>query len=275
MGVVLAWATLWQWAGGLTAAVVVCDRRPERARGVHPEGLRQHLPALSWVVRWWGSSPACCSRWPHSATAPAGRGSRSGSASGSPGCGRGCSRCWRWSSDGHPIWALTGWSSGVSPGSRRCACADSSRQDSREPVGPLGDRDLAQLLSGLQTHAVHVAVQDPAVLPAETATEVQAAVEACLGSVSATTWAGRPRRGCCSRTWASTRWCWSPRRGSGHPPPGGWSQSAAEGRLGVRRVHRGPAARAWAAARNRALGARTGHRVGALGAPRRRPPGHP
>lgn len=55
---------------------------------------------------------------------------------------------------------------------------------SRDLVAPLGERDLARLLAELQSAQVQVVVPGtPAVLPAEVADEVLAAVEACLSNV--------------------------------------------------------------------------------------------
>ena len=106
------------------------------------------------------------------------------------------------------------------------------QQDSRELLAPLGDLDLAQLLAALQTAQVHVAVPGtPATMPAETATEVLAAVESCLSNV-------RHHVGRDADAWVllealGDRWVVSVRDDGPGIPEGRLESSAAEGRLGV------------------------------------------
>lgn len=104
--------------------------------------------------------------------------------------------------------------------------------DSRDLVGPLGDQDLVQLLSALQTQQVHVSVPGtPATVPAETASEVVAAVESCLSNV-------RHHVGRDAEAWVlleelDDRWVVSVRDDGPGIPAGRLEASAAEGRLGV------------------------------------------
>jgi signal transduction histidine kinase len=106
------------------------------------------------------------------------------------------------------------------------------QQDSRELLAPLGDLDLVQLLSSLQTARVHVAVPGtPATMPAETATEVVAAVESCLSNV-------RHHVGRDADAWVllealEDEWVVSVRDDGPGIPDGRLAESAAEGRLGV------------------------------------------
>jgi signal transduction histidine kinase len=106
------------------------------------------------------------------------------------------------------------------------------QRDSRELLGPLGDLDLAQLLSALQSPQVHVAVPGtPATLPAETASEVVAAVESCLSNV-------RHHVGRDADAWVlleelGDRWVVSVRDDGPGIPEGRLEASAEEGRLGV------------------------------------------
>ena len=45
MGAMFAWAIQWRWAGGLTAAVVLCATDLAIRDTLHPEQLRQPVPA--------------------------------------------------------------------------------------------------------------------------------------------------------------------------------------------------------------------------------------
>jgi signal transduction histidine kinase len=106
------------------------------------------------------------------------------------------------------------------------------QRGSRELLGPLGDLDLAQLLSALQSAQVHVAVPGtPATVPAETASEVVAAVESCLSNV-------RHHVGREADAWVlleelGDRWVVSVRDDGPGIPEGRLEASAQEGRLGV------------------------------------------
>lgn len=106
------------------------------------------------------------------------------------------------------------------------------QQGSRELVAPLGERDLVELLGELESPQVHVATPaTPAVLPAETASELLAAVEACLSNV-------RHHVGREAEAWVlleelPDRWVVSVRDDGPGIPEGRLDDSAAEGRLGV------------------------------------------
>lgn len=106
------------------------------------------------------------------------------------------------------------------------------QQGSRELVAPLGERDLVELIGELESPHVHVATPaTPAVLPAETASELLAAVEACLSNV-------RHHVGRDADAWVlleelPDRWVVSVRDDGPGIPAGRLDDSASEGRLGV------------------------------------------
>lgn len=106
------------------------------------------------------------------------------------------------------------------------------QQGSRELVAPLGERDLVELLGELESPQVHVATPaTPAVLPAEAASEVLAAVEACLSNV-------RHHVGREAEAWVlleelPDRWVVSVRDDGPGIPEGRLDASVSEGRLGV------------------------------------------
>jgi len=106
------------------------------------------------------------------------------------------------------------------------------QQGSRELVAPLGERDLAELLGELDGPRVHVALPaEPAVLPAEQASELLSAVEACLSNV-------RHHVGRDAEAWVllevlPDRWVVSVRDDGPGIAPERLAASAAEGRLGV------------------------------------------
>jgi signal transduction histidine kinase len=107
------------------------------------------------------------------------------------------------------------------------------QHDSRDVVAPLGDADLAQLLGALGSPTVNVVVPGtPAVMPAEVAGEVVAAVESCLSNV-------RHHVGRDAPAWVlledlGDRWVVSVRDDGPGIPAGRLEESAGEGRLGVR-----------------------------------------
>lgn len=107
------------------------------------------------------------------------------------------------------------------------------QQHSRDEVAPLGDVDLVGLLADLQSATVHVALPgSSAVVPAETGQEVLAAVEACLSNV-------RHHVGREAEAWVlleelPDRWIVSVRDDGPGMPPGRIEEAASEGRLGVR-----------------------------------------
>lgn len=106
------------------------------------------------------------------------------------------------------------------------------QQDSRAVPAPVGDLDLVELLSSLQTPRVHVSVPGtPGILAAATAAELVAAVESALSNV-------RHHVGQDADAWVlleelSDRWLVSVRDDGPGIPPGRLAASAAEGRLGV------------------------------------------
>ncbi len=106
------------------------------------------------------------------------------------------------------------------------------QQDSRQVVAPVGDLDLAQQLSSLQTARVHVVTPGtPAVVPAATGTELMAVVEACLSNV-------RHHVGRDAEAWVlledlGDRWVVSVRDDGPGIAPGRLEDAAREGRLGV------------------------------------------
>ena len=278
MGVVLAWAIVWRWVGGLTAARRGLDRRHQHPRRHHPEDLRQHLPARRrrrdrrLPLR---PAPADGRR---SATVPSVPPPPRPSASGWPAwCTTGCCRCWRSCSGVLRSSAPTAVELGRLAGEQEVRLRGLVQQDSRDLVAPLGDRDLVQLLAELQSARVHVAVPGtPAMLPAERASEVLAAVESCLSNV-------RHHVGRDAEAWVlleelDDRWVVSVRDDGPGIPEGRLEASAAEGRLGVQQSIVGRLHDLGGTATG-ALGGRSGHRVGArrcrdddpLGAPLPRP----
>ena len=107
------------------------------------------------------------------------------------------------------------------------------QQDSRDLVAPLGDRDLVQLLAGLQTRrrARRRARDAPRCCRPSVASEVLAAVESCLSNV-------RHHVGRDAEAWVlleelDDRWVVSVRDDGPGIPEGRLEASAAEGRLGV------------------------------------------
>ena len=116
---------------------------------------------------------------------------------------------------------------------------------------------------------MHVAVPGtPAMLPAERASEVVAAVESCLSNV-------RHHVGRDAEAWVlleelDDRWVVSVRDDGPGIPEGRLEESAAEGRLGVQQSIVGRL-RDLGGTRDRALVAGAGHRVGARACPGWRP----
>ena len=262
MGAVLAWAIVWRWVGGLTAAVVVSiadiSIRDDITQKIYGNifllivggaivgflsGLLQQMAGAT------GSCRACRGR---RGRAPAARpgGARRGAAGARPraaACsGAGPRRPSSWA----------GWR-----GSRRCSSAAWSSRTPGTWWRPSATATSSQLLAELQSARVHVAVPGtPAMLPAERASEVLAAVESCLSNV-------RHHVGRDAEAWVlleelDDRWVVSVRDDGPGIPEGRLEASAAEGRLGRPAVDRRSAARPRGHG-DGALGGRSGHRVGA------------
>jgi signal transduction histidine kinase len=106
------------------------------------------------------------------------------------------------------------------------------QQDSREVVASVGDLDLGQQLALLQNAHVHVVTPGTStVMPAETCTEVVSVVEACLSNV-------RHHVGADAEAWVlledlADSWVVSVRDEGPGIPPGRLEAAAREGRLGV------------------------------------------
>ncbi len=232
MGVVLAWAILWRWRGGLAAGVVVSvadlairDDFTQKAYGnvfllVIGGAIVGFLSELLQVTA------AQRDRAEHAAAAAEER-----------------QRLARVVHDGvlqalalvqrrAPDLGPDGVELGRLAGEQEVRLRGLVQQDSREVLAPLGDLDLAQLLASLQTAQVHVAVPGtPATMPAEKASEVLAAVESCLSNV-------RHHVGREADAWVllealGDRWVVSVRDDGPGIPEGRLESSAAEGRLGV------------------------------------------
>ncbi|MGZ8744090.1 MAG: MacS family sensor histidine kinase [Nocardioides sp.] len=233
MGVVLAWAILWRWTGGLVAGVVVSvadlairDDFSQKAYG------NIFLLVLGGVIVGFLSEllQRTAGQRDLAERAAAGAEERQ--------------RLARVVHDGvlqalalvqrrAPELGPDGVELGRLAGEQEVRLRGLVQQDSRELVAALGELDLVQLLAGLQTPHVHVALPGtPATLPAETATEVVAAVESCLSNV-------RHHVGREADAWVlleelGDRWVVSVRDDGPGIPEGRLAASAAEGRLGVR-----------------------------------------
>jgi glucose-6-phosphate-specific signal transduction histidine kinase len=232
MGVVLAWAILWRWAGGLTAAVVVSVAdlavRGEFTQQAYGNIFLLVLGGaivgfLSGLLQQTARERDVAQRAAASATER--------------------QRLARVVHDGvlqalalvqrrAPDFGPEGADLGRLAGEQEVRLRALVQQDSLDLATPGGDQDLAQRLSALQTRHVHVAVPGaPATLPAATAAEVVAAVEACLSNV-------RHHVGPDAEAWVlleelGDRWVVSVRDDGPGIPEGRLQASAAEGRLGV------------------------------------------
>ena len=232
MGVVLAWAILWGWAGGLVAAVVVSvadlSVRAEFTQQVYGYIFLLVLGGaivgfLSGLLQQTARERDVAQRAAASATER--------------------QRLARVVHDGvlqalalvqrrAPDLGPEGADLGRLAGEQEARLRALVQQDSLDVSAPGGDQDLAQQLSALQTRHVHVAVPGtPATLPAATAAEVVAAVEACLSNV-------RHHVGPDAEAWVlleelGDRWVVSVRDDGPGIPSGRLEASVAEGRLGV------------------------------------------
>jgi len=231
MGVVLAWAILWRWAGGLTAAVVVSvadlavrgDFTQQAYGNIFLLVLGGALVSLMYgLLQQTARERDVAQRAAASATER--------------------QRLARVVHDGvlqalalvqrrAPELGPEGADLGRLAGEQEVRLRALVQQDSLD-LAPGGDEDLAQRLSALQTQQVHVAVPGTsATLPAATAAEVVAAVESCLSNV-------RHHVGPDAEAWVlleelGDRWVVSVRDDGPGIPDGRLEASAAEGRLGV------------------------------------------
>ncbi len=233
MGVVLAWAVLWRWVGGLVAAVVVC---------VSDLSIREDFTQKAYgnifLLILGGAIVGFLSGLLQEMAAQRDRAERAAAAAEER------QRLARVVHDGvlqalalvqrrAPDLGPEGAELGQLAGEQEVRLRGLVQQDSRELLAPLGDLDLAQLLTALQTAQVHVAVPGtPVTMPAEVASEVVSAVESCLSNV-------RHHVGRDAHSWVlleelDDRWAVSVRDDGPGIPEGRLEASAAEGRLGVR-----------------------------------------
>jgi signal transduction histidine kinase len=232
MGVVLAWAILWRWAGGLTAGVVV---------SIADISIREEFTQKAYgnifLLILGGAIVGFLSGLLQQMAAQRDLAERAAAAASER------QRLARVVHDGvlqvlalvqrrGPELGPHGVELGRLAGEQEVRLRGLVQQDSRDLVAPLGDQDLALLLSGLQNAQVHVAVPGtPAVVPAEQASEVLAAVESCLSNV-------RHHVGREADAWVllealEDQWVVSVRDDGPGIPEGRLEESAAEGRLGV------------------------------------------
>ena len=232
MGAVLAWAILWRWAGGLIAALVV---------SVADISIREEFTQKAYgnifLLILGGAIVGFLSGLLQQMAGQRDRAERAAAAAAER------QRLARVVHDGVlQVLALVqrrgaelgpdGAELGRLAGEQEVRLRGLVQQDSRDLVAPLGDQDLAQHLSGLQSAHVHVAVPGtPVMLPAERTSEVVAAVESCLSNV-------RHHVGREAEAWVlleelDDRWVVSVRDDGPGIPQGRLEESAAEGRLGV------------------------------------------
>ena len=234
MGVVLAWAIMWRWQGGLVAALAVIAWPTSASATSSPRRPTATSSCWSWAAPSWASCPGCSSRRQPSATARSGPPQRPRSASGwREWSTTACSRCSRWCSGGRRSWAPTDVELGQA---RRRAGGAAARAGAAGLARPAWHRWVTRTSSGCSRGCrrphVHVAVPgSPAMLPAERASEVIAAVEACLSNV-------RHHVGREAEAWVlleelEIAWVVSVRDDGPGIAEGRLEASAAEGRLGV------------------------------------------
>lgn len=232
MGVVLAWAILWRWAGGLTAGVVVSV-----ADLSIREDFSQKAYGNIFLLILGGTIVGFLSGLLQQMAAQRDRAERAAAAAEER------QRLARVVHDGvlqalalvqrrAPELGPEGVELGQLAGEQEVRLRGLVQQDSRDLLAPLGDLDLVELLTALQTAHVHVAVPGPrATMPAERASEVVSAVESCLSNV-------RHHVGRDADAWVlledlGDRWLVSVRDDGPGIPEGRLEASAAEGRLGV------------------------------------------
>jgi signal transduction histidine kinase len=232
MGVVLAWAIVWRWQGGLVAAVVVSI-----ADISIRSGLTQKVYGNLFLLVVGGAIVGFLSEVLQRTAAQRDQAERAAAAAAER------QRLARVVHDGvlqvlalvqrrAPELGPDGQELGRLAGEQEVRLRGFVQQDSRELVAPLGDSDLVLLLTELASPHVHVSVPGVSVmLPAEHASEVLAAVESCLSNV-------RHHVGRDAEAWIlleelDDRWVVSVRDDGPGIPTGRLEESAAEGRLGV------------------------------------------
>jgi len=232
MGAVLAWAILWRWAGGLIAALVV---------SIADISIREEFTQKAYgnifLLILGGAIVGFLSGLLQQTAAQRDRAERAAAAAEER------QRLARVVHDGvlqalalvqrrAPELGPDGVELGRLAGEQEVRLRGLVQQDSRDLVAPLGDQDLVRLLAGLQTPTVHVAVPgSPAMMPAEVASEVISAVEACLSNV-------RHHVGREAEAWVlledlESQWVVSVRDDGPGIAEGRLEASAEEGRLGV------------------------------------------
>jgi signal transduction histidine kinase len=231
MGVVLAWAILWRWVGGLIAAVVVSIADI----AIRTEFGQDDYGNIFLLVLG-GAIVGFLSELLQQMAGQRDRAEREAAAAAER------QRLARVVHDGvlqvlalvqrrGPELGPDGVELGRLAGEQEVRLRGLVQQDSRE-VAPLGDQDLVELLTGLQSPRVHVAVPGTsAIMSTERAGEVLAAVESCLSNV-------RHHVGRDAEAWVlleelHDRWVISVRDDGPGIPEGRLEESAAEGRLGV------------------------------------------
>ncbi len=233
MGVVLAWAILWRWAGGLAAGVVVSV-----ADLALRDDISQQIYGNVFLLVVGGPIVGFLSGLLQQMAAQRDRAERVAAAAAER------QRLARVVHDGvlqvlalvqrrGPELGGEGAELGRLAQEQEVRLRALVQQDAREPAVPGGETDLVALLTGLQGPLVNVAVPGgPAMMPAEQAGEVLAAVEACLSNV-------RHHAGEGARAWVlleelGDHWLVSVRDDGPGIPEGRLEESAREGRLGVR-----------------------------------------
>jgi signal transduction histidine kinase len=232
MGVVLAWAILWGWVGGLVAAVAV-SLADLAVRGY----LTQQVYGNIFLLVLGGAIVGFLSSLLQRTARERDLAERTAASAAER------ERLARVVHDGvlqalalvqrrAPELGAEGVELGKLAGEQEVRLRSLVQQGSLNRAAAVGDQDLAQRLSALQTQQVHVAVPGtPATLPAGTANEVVAAVESCLSNV-------RHHVGPEAEAWVlleelGDRWVVSVRDDGPGIPDGRLEASAAEGRLGV------------------------------------------
>ncbi len=232
MGVVLAWAILWRWTGGLVAGVAVSV-----ADLAVREEFSQQAYGHVFLLVLGGAIVGFLSELLQLTAAQRDRAERAAAAAAER------QRLARVVHDGvlqalalvqrrAPELGADGAELGRLAGEQEVRLRGLVQQDSRELPAQSGQLDLAQLLAGLQTVDVQVALPGTrAMMPAQTASEVVAAVESCLSNV-------RHHVGRDAEAWVlleelEDRWLVTVRDDGPGIPEGRLAASAAEGRLGV------------------------------------------
>lgn len=232
MAVVLAWAVVWRWAGGLTAGIVV-SAVDLSVR----EDFTQQAYGNIFLLVLGGAIVGFLSGLLQQMAGQRDLAERAAAAAEER------QRLARVVHDGvlqalalvqrrAPELGPVGAELGQLAGDQEVRLRGLVQQDSRGVLAPQGDLDLVQLLSAMQSARVHVAVPGtPATMPAQKADEVAAAVQAALSNV-------RHHVGPEADAWVlleelDDRWVVSVRDAGPGIPEGRLEVSASEGRLGV------------------------------------------